>query len=254
MSRKCFYIGPIDKHVEILTIQGDAAHHMSRVLRLGVGECLELRDGMGHGWSGRIEAVSKGEVSVRVLEEINLGTESPLFLTLGMALARSDRMDLVVRQGTELGVGRFTFFPSARSQYRLTAQESRRRLDRWSRISREALCQCRRAVLPEISLHESLDAFLEDVRNSGGPRQERLKVLALEGRMGRSLRELHGEYPECSEMVAATGPEGGWRAEEVSRLEGEEFISVHLGPRIMRFETAALAVLVGAQLLWGDLR
>ncbi|MCU0573374.1 MAG: 16S rRNA (uracil(1498)-N(3))-methyltransferase [Syntrophobacteraceae bacterium] len=254
MSRKCFYIGPIDERVEILTIQGNAAHHMSRVLRLGVGERVELRDGLGHSWSGRIEAVSKGAVSVRVLEEISLGTESPLFLTLGMALARSDRMDLVVRQGTELGVDRFAFFPAARSQYRLSGQEAGRRLDRWSRISREALCQCRRTVLPEIVLHGSLDAFLEAVRISGGPGEERLKVLALEGRMGRSLKELHGGHPECSEMVAATGPEGGWREEEVSRLEREGFLSVHLGPRIMRFETAALAVLVGAQLLWGDLR
>lgn len=254
MSGKCFYIGPVDERVEILTIQGDAAHHMSRVLRLGVGEPVELRDGVGHGWRGRIEAVSKGAVSVRVLEKISLGTESPLSLTLGMALARSDRMDLVVRQGTELGVDRLAFFPAARSQYRLTGQEARRRLDRWSRISREALCQCRRAVLPEIVLHGSLEAFLEAVRTSGGPGEERLKVLALEGRMGRSLQDLHGEVAECTKMVVATGPEGGWSEEEVSRLEGEGFLCVHLGPRIMRFETAALAVLVGAQLLWGDLR
>jgi len=254
MNRRCFYVGLVEKGAEVLTIQGDAAHHMSRVLRLGVGDTVELRDGRGRGWSGCIEGVSKGSVSVRLLEEIRLRNESPLNVTLGMAFARSDRMDVVVRQATELGVGGFAFFPAGRSQYRLSRPETLRRLERWSRICREAMCQCRRTVLPEINLYESLDAFLEAVRGFGGPREEILKVLALEGRMKRSLQDIHGDYPVCSGMIVANGPEGGWMEEEVRRFERERFLCVHLGPRILRFETAALALLVGAQLLWGDLR
>lgn len=254
MSSRCFYCGPIDAGVETVTIQGDPAHHMTRVLRLEVGELVELRDGRGRSWSGRIESLSKGRVSVRVLEEIQLRTESPLNLALGMAFARPDRMDLVVRQGTELGVSRFAFFPAARSQYRLDALEAPRRLERWSRISREALCQCRRTVLPDIGLFQSLEDFLDAVGGFGGPTEEFLKVLALEGRMKRSLKDIHRGHPLCSKMVAVVGPEGGWKEEEVSRFELEGFLPVHIGPRIMRFETAALAVLVGAQLLWGDLR
>ena len=65
--------------------------------------------------------------------------------------------------------------------------------------------------------------------------------------------DVHREHPVCSEVVAAIGPEGGWAEGEVSRFEQEGFLSVHLGPRIMRFETATLAVMVCAQLLWGDL-
>ncbi len=239
--------------VGALTIRGDAAHHMIHVLRLGPGSLVELRDGLGHGWRSRILQVSKSAVSVEILEEIPLRVESPLRLTLGMAFARSDRMDLVVRQGTELGVARLAFFPAARSQYRLGAEEARRRLDRWAKISREALCQCQRALLPELAVYESLEAFWDAFGVSSGASEERLKVLALEGRLGRSLADVRGEYPECSEMVAATGPEGGWGEAEAKRFEEEGFLPIHLGPRIMRFETAAVAVLVCAQLLWGDL-
>jgi 16S rRNA (uracil1498-N3)-methyltransferase len=254
MSRKCFYVGRLKEHVETLTIRGDAAHHMIRVLRLGVDDLVELRDGWGRSWRARIRSISKGAVDVQFLDEVILNTESVIHLTIGMALARSDRMDLIVRQGTEIGVNRFDFFPAARSQYRLGAQEVGTRQARCLKIAQEAMCQCRRTFLPEIRIHKNLDGFLEAVGHLATTGKETLKVLALEGRMERSLMDIHREHPACSEMIAATGPEGGWTEEEVNRFEREGFLSVHLGPRIMRFETATLAVMVGAQLLWGDLR
>ncbi len=254
MSRKCFYVGRLKEDVETLTIRGDAAHHMIRVLRLGVDEPVELRDGLGRCWRCRIRSISKGAVDVQFIDEVTLNTESVIHLTIGMALARSDRMDLIVRQGTEIGVNRFDFFPAARSQYRLGAQEVGRRQERCLKIAQEAMCQCRRTFLPEIRIHKDLDGFLETVGRSATPGKETLKVLALEGRMEKSLMDIYGERPVCSEVVAATGPEGGWTEEEVKRFERQGFLSVHLGPRIMRFETAALAVMVCAQLLWGDLR
>ncbi len=255
MSRKCFYVGRLKDDVGTLTIRGDAAHHMTRVLRLAVDDPVELRDGLGRSWRARIRSISKGAVDVQVIEEVPLNTESVIHLTLAMALARSDRMDLVVRQGTEIGVHRFDFFPAARSQYRLGAQEVGRRRDRCLKIAQEAMCQCRRAFLPEICIHPNLDGFLETVGHPAAMAgKEKLKVLTLEGRMERSLMDLHREHPVCREVVAATGPEGGWTEEEVMRFEREGFLSVHLGPRILRFETATLAVMVCAQLLWGDLR
>lgn len=253
MSRKCFYIGRLDEDATILAIRGDAAHHIGRVLRLGVGETVELRDGLGRSWRAQIHGISKGAVEVRILEEFVIQTESAIRLTLGMALARSDRMDQIVRQGTELGVRRFAFFPAARSQYKLGGDESGKRLVRWLKIAQEAMCQCQRTVLPEVTIHESVNDFFQAVGLSTTREKESLKVLAAEGRMDRSLMDLYREHPVCSEMVAAIGPEGGWTEAEESRFQCEGFLSIHLGPRIMRFETAALAVMVCAQLLWGDL-
>jgi 16S rRNA (uracil1498-N3)-methyltransferase len=254
MSRTCFYVGRVKEGVETLTIRGDAAHHMIRVLRLGVDDPVELRDGMGRGWSARIRGIARGAVDVQVIDEVTLNMESVTHLTLGMALARSDRMDLVIRQGTEIGVHQFDFFPSARSQYRLSGREIGKRQDRFTRIAQEAMCQCRRTVLPEIRIHQNLGEFLERVGDSGTPGKERLKVLALEGRMERSLMDIHRERPVCSEVVAAAGPEGGWTEGEVHSFKREGFLPVHLGPRILRIETATLAVMACAQLLWGDLR
>jgi 16S rRNA (uracil1498-N3)-methyltransferase len=254
MSRKCFYVGRLKEDVGTLTIRGDAAHHMTRVLRLRVDDQVELRDGLGRSWSARIRSISRGGVDVTVIEEITLEAESAVHLTLGMALARSDRMDLVVRQGTEIGIHGFDFFPAARSQYKLGVDEVGKRRDRCLKIAREAMCQCRRTILPEIRIHRNLEGFFETLRYSATPGKERLKVLALEGRMERSLMDIHQEHPVCSELLAAIGPEGGWTEEEGRQFEREGFLSVHLGPRILRFETATLAVMVCAQLLWGDLR
>jgi 16S rRNA (uracil1498-N3)-methyltransferase len=253
MSRKCFYVGRLGDDLSTVLIQGDAAHHISRVLRLRVGENVELRDGLGRSWRAQILDISKSAVDLRILDELTIQTESAMRLTLGLALARADRMDWMVRQGTEAGVHRFAFFPASRSQYRLDGRESARRSDRWLKIAQEAMCQCQRTVLPQISVHESVDAFIKAVSLSAVPEKESLKVLAAEGRMEKSLMDVYREHPVCSEIVAVVGPEGGWSEGEVSRFEFEGFHRIHLGPRIMRFETAALAVMVSAQLLWGDL-
>jgi 16S rRNA (uracil1498-N3)-methyltransferase len=253
MSRKCFYVGPFEDGAGMLTLRGETAHHVNRVLRLGVGEGVELRDGAGRSWLARIHEVSGSAVQVRIIEELHVNAEAAIHLTLGMALARSDRMDQVVRQGTEVGIHRFAFFPAARSQYRLGGEDVGRRRARWLKIAREAMCQCRRTVLPEVFILDGVGAFIEETRFSGAREKECLKVLTVEGRLERSLMDLYREFPHCDELVAVIGPEGGWTESEVSRFEGEGFMSVHLGPRIMRFETAAMAAMIGAQLLWGDL-
>lgn len=238
----------------MLTLHGDTAHHVSRVLRLGVGETVELRDGVGGSWLGQIHRIAGGAVQVGIIDELDVRTESAIHLTLGMALARSDRMDQVVRQGTEAGIQRFAFFPAARSQYRLSGEDRLKRRDRWLKIAQEAMCQCRRTILPEVVILDGLDALMEGMHALGAREKESLKVVAVEGRLERSLMDLQREYPHCEELLLVIGPEGGWTDLEVSRFQGEGFISVHLGPRIMRFETAAMAAMIGAQLLWGDLR
>lgn len=253
MSRRCFYVEKVDPDDQYVILKGQTAHHVQSVLRLRSGDFLELRDGCGNGWTGTIVDKNKDTVRVRLSEQQLLQTESPLQLTLAMAFARTDRMELVIRQATELGIDRFVAYRSKRSQYGLSDAQVETRRQRWLKIAREAMCQCGRMKVPEINIVPDLLKFIAatpDVEKEGKP----LRLLASEGEQQRSLADVWRSFPECAEVLAVIGPEGGWSAEEMQELLAADFHAVHLGPRILRLETAAVAFVALTQILWGDFR
>lgn len=252
MTRKCFFVDRIDPGEERIRLTGENAHHIENVLRSKPEDEIEVRDGRGRGWKGVITAIRSGSVEVHIRGEMESSAESPLDLTLALAFARFDRMELVLRQATEMGVSRFVAFRARRSQYGLAGARLRKRMDRWVKITREALCQCGRTRVPEVVILSDMSEFLnlaeDEARNAGGC----LKVAACEQEPERSLLSLKGIRPRCSRAVVAVGPEGGWHAEEVDGFGEAGFYMVRLGPRILRLETAAVALVASVQLLWGD--
>jgi 16S rRNA (uracil1498-N3)-methyltransferase len=254
MSRKSFFVtelpGYEDSHVEMT---GPKAHHMIHVLRLVTGDSVELRDGRGGCWRGDIVSINKGAVQIRIDGEQDAQGESQLNLTLALAQSRSDRMDLVLRQATELGIRRFITFRAQRSQYGLTETQKRRKVERWSKIVREAICQCGRVQLPEIVILGDVSSFLDSLSVFEREGRAFLKVLALEKSDSGGFLELWRKLPLCDNIVTAVGPEGGWTTMETEQFLKAGFETVSLGPRVLRFETAATAVLSATQLLWGDL-
>jgi 16S rRNA (uracil1498-N3)-methyltransferase len=252
MTRRCFFAKRIDPDCGYVQLSPEASHHLEHVLRLRAGDRIEIRDGLGNVWEGEVSELNRGRVSVRLLEEVNLRvSESPVNISLAFGLARSDLMDFVVRQATETGVARLIAFRAARSQYGLTGRQVEKKLERWSKIAAEAMCQCGRNKVPEISVFYDLDEFLRSLAKRGAG-DGTLKILALERHSNIGLSYLRESRPRCSDILAAIGPEGGWDDSEVSRLNNAGFESVHLGPRILRFETAAVALVSSIQLLWGD--
>jgi 16S rRNA (uracil1498-N3)-methyltransferase len=253
MTRKCFLVDEIDFREELVSLAGDVAHHLRNVLRLRPGDSIELRDGRGNGWSAVIREMKGREVRVAIEKKQRVQNESPLRLTLALAFSRSDRMELVLRQATEMGVDRFIAFRAERSEYHLPGSQRDRRIERWRKITREALCQCGRMSLPEILvLSDTAELISSD--STGKPNDGKtLKILAREEADRQSLLALLEGHPVCRQVLAVVGPEGGW-----SKREGDQFMEggfrpVHLGPRTLRLETAAVALLAGVQLLWGDL-
>jgi len=253
MTRKCFLIDHPDLGVEVVSLADEAAHHVRNVLRLKPGDSIELRDGQGNGWSAVIKEMKGREVRVGVGEKQVLQNESPLQLTLALAFSRFDRMELALRQATEMGVRRFIAFRAERSDYQLPASHQDRRKERWRKITREALCQCGRMKLPEIAILADTAALVSAAFVWEATEGKGLKILAREDEDRQSLGSLHKVHPVCRQMLVVVGPEGGW-----SKREGEQFVeagfhSVHLGPRTLRLETAAVSLLTAVQLLWGDL-
>jgi 16S rRNA (uracil1498-N3)-methyltransferase len=253
MTPKCFfYDGPIDPDGTV-TLTGAAAHHLVTVMRLKSGDEAELRDGRGRARRAVIRSTSGKNVELEVGEPFDPGGESPLTLTLALAYSKSDRMDQAVRQGTQLGVHRFVVFRSERSQYRLDAEQTAKRRERWEKIAQEALCQCCRARLPEFLFFPDVAALLESAARFDRHRPDGLKILAYEGEEQGSLMALHNRYPQCRDLFLAIGPEGGLEPSEADAFAAAGFHRVQLGPRILRLETAAVTLAAAAQLLWGDL-
>jgi 16S rRNA (uracil1498-N3)-methyltransferase len=166
---------------------------------------------------------------------------------LGQALAKGDKMDLIVEKATELGVRRIVPFLSSYTVPKPDKQQMERRQARWSKISLSAAKQSGRTQIPEILGLCDFEALLRE------PWHCDLKLLLWEKESVCGLAEIRGERPELKSVLLAIGPEGGFSSEEAAKAKEHGFRSIRLGKRILRTETAALAALSLVQFLWGDL-
>jgi 16S rRNA (uracil1498-N3)-methyltransferase len=251
-QKRLFHDEPIVDKDEVL-VRGPAAHHLATVMRVKCGEQIEVRDGRGCAWLGEVVCIGNHEVAVRRLDRQGLLNESPLVLTVALGYARANRMDLVLRQATELGVHRVVSFRTARSQYGLSEQQLQGRTVRWRRIVSEALRQCGRTCLPDIQALPDIAAFLAKLPEWGLAGDDSLRLLAWEEERQRGLLSVWRDFPDHDKVLLVVGPEGGFTPEEVRQFGASGFRPVHLGPRTLRLETAATALIATAQLLWGDL-
>jgi 16S rRNA (uracil1498-N3)-methyltransferase len=226
-------------------LEGNAASHITRVLRLRVGATLTLFDGAGGEYQGSIDKAHGGEVIVAVGAHCAIERESPLTLTLAQGVSRGERMDLVVQKATELGVSHLVPVLTERSVVRLTAQQSDRKLNHWRAIVVGACEQCGRNRLPSVAAPLTLREFLKgDAGAAPGAR------LLLSPAGTATLRDV----PRPSTAVTVLiGPEGGLTDEEQQASVAAGFTALRLGPRVLRTETAAIAALALLQREFGDL-
>ena len=170
--------------------------------------------------------------------------------TLGLALLKADRMDWAVQKATELGLTALTPLALSRAAVRLDQERAARKVDRWRRISVEAVKQCRRGRPVDIRPPADLDTFL-----AGAARADLCLVFHVDS-TGDALyswpeRNAGGAPPRS--ICALIGPEGGFTDDEARKALDAGFRTVRLGPRVLRAETAALAALAVIGFVYGDL-
>ena len=221
------------------------ARHLGRVLRLGPGDVVHAVDGHGHEWTIRLTEVGPRSAIGDVLDRRSRPRESPLALTLVQGLGKADKMDVIVRMATELGVARVAPVITERTVAGAEPARWPARHGRWQRVAREAAKQCGRAVAPTVDAPRSLDTWLDEPGDRG------LLVCLWEGAtapVGRAL-----PAPPITHATLVIGPEGGLAAREVERLERAGAIVAGLGPRILRTETAGPVAIALLQHRYGDL-
>jgi 16S rRNA (uracil1498-N3)-methyltransferase len=288
MTRRRFYAPPsaFDSTAAGVTLATDEARHLRDVLRLKTGDEVFVFNGAGKEFECRIEESRRDSAHLRVVREVEPARpESPLQLTLAVALLKGEKFDLVVQKATELGVARVVPVVTKLADIRLRDEsDAAKRVARWQRIALEAAKQSGRAVVPEVSSPVSFKTLLEN-SNAGG----RSRVVLFSEREGRSLNEavnslvrtasvrgrhdaegpldidrrLNADGPPAYaggsdtsagvSLTALVGSEGGWTDEELAAAREANWSIVTLGGRTLRAETAAIAIVVLLQHLAGDL-
>ena len=226
-----------------LDLPAGASHRIRSVLRLTPDERVILFNGDGSEYMARLTTISHRVVRAAITEKRKVRTESSLDITLVQSLSRGHRMDYTIQKAVELGVCRVVPVVSKRTTTRLAGVRADKRLEHWRGIARHAAEQSGRTSVPEISailpLEESID---ENVA-----RQLILLNPLANAEFAKQLE------PETGLTIIA-GPEGGFEESEIEMLEATGAVSVHLGPRTLRTETAAITALSITQALWGDFR
>jgi len=219
---------------------------MVQVLRLQVGNVVELVDDSGTAYEATIEAIDGGHVSLLIGEQVHSHRESPIRISVAQALLKDRKMDTLIRQLTELGIHRWLPFPAERSVPRPDPRRSENRLARWEKIALEALKQCRRNHPPLIEPQASYAAVLDEAETSN-----------LKWMFSETAREPLSEASTASGRIESVflmiGPGGGFTTREIATAISHGFFPASLGPRILRAETATVAACALAQHVYGDL-
>lgn len=244
---RLFVPEPLHSGTEFSLPPGPTRH--AQVRRVQPGDVLQLFDGSGSDWPATVLAVGRHEVRVQLGAAQPVQRELPRAVTLALAMPANERMDALVEKATELGVAAVQPLMSQRSVLRLAGERAQRKQQHWQAIAEAACEQCGRARVPAVAPVQELLAWLAGLPAAGG--QARLLLsLQADARPLAALRastdvpgDASGDGPGKAPVLTLSGPEGGLTPEEEAAARKAGFQPVALGPRVLRADTAPLAVL-----------
>lgn len=224
---------------EAFELGEESTHYLRDVLRMSVGDVVEVFDGEGEAWHCTVDAID-GLVYLRATRRAERQVESPLAITLYQAIPKGDRWEWILEKATELGVSRIVPVETKRTVVRISKSKTERKLARWTKIVESAARQSTRTVTPEVLTPRSFGNAMKQEAS------ERV-VFCHPGERG----EAPSPAPRTVDLWI--GPEGGFTDSEVSSLVEASATPLGLGPRVLRVETASLAAITYLQSTWGDL-
>lgn len=230
-----------------VTISGDDAHHISRVMRFHPGDEVIVCDNSGREFHVRLETFQENEVTGLITNVQTVVSEPRMRVTLAQSLLKGDKLDWIIQKSTELGVYEILPFKSERSVVRLSGTKAVKRRERWQKITKEASEQAHRGRIPVVSVPIEWQDLLDRARAFD------LALIPYESERSLALTALSEILPKVASCLVIIGPEGGFTAREVAAARKAGVRSVHLGPRILRAETAALASISCMMFISGEM-
>lgn len=215
-----------------LTLDADAAHRLTSVMRLRAGDPFLVFSGDGREWAATVLAVEKNRMQATVGEITRTVAALPLIVECWCAVVRPNRFDWAIEKCTEAGVDLFRPLVSEHSARGETPSANRE--ERWERLAVEAAEQSGRLSLPVIAPSAKFEQLLS----------QPIGALLVFDRDGRPWQETAPLIPEQGRVTVAVGPEGGFSGPELAAARAHGALVVSLGPNILRTETAAVAGVV----------
>lgn len=238
-----YFIDPGQFGERSVTVTGEDARHIGRVMRSKPGDKLIVSDGHSRVALAEIVSIEPQEVTADIIEHMEQAGEPWLQVTVAQSLPKGDKMEIVIQKCTEIGAVSFLPFLSERTVVQYDGKKEEKRTARWRKIAKEAAEQAHRSKIPAIeaplSWREMLSALSE----------YDLVCLCYEKEQGQQLRDVLKPFADQLEpgqsysVAVIVGPEGGFSENEVSEAEAAGAVSVGLGRRVLRTETAAMAAL-----------
>jgi len=237
-----YHSNPLDLN-QIIILDEFSSHHALRVMRVKVDDFLVLFNGDGFEYRGRVSDINKKTINVEILSKEKNNSESPININLFQSISSNEKMDMVIQKVTELGVSSIQPIFTSRSTIKLSLDRTKKRLIHWKQVSISACEQSGRSKIPTIKSPIEFDQISKGIKTNS------LNLLLHPDNLEESSN-LPNEY--SGDINIFIGPEGGFRQDEVLLLKKQNCINIKLGPRILRTETAPLAIIAIFQYKYGD--
>ena len=227
---------------EIISLPEDKVHHITHVLRLCVGDQIKLFNNTGLEFRAEIIEATKKTIRVQVKDDGQLENESPLTITLCLAISRGSRMDFSIQKAVELGVTTIIPIISEFGNVKLTDNRTDNKLSHWMKIIVGAAEQSGRNRLAELQSPITFNEWTNSESTA-------TKLILHQG-AEQTMSKINLQDDKLTLMI---GAEGGFSDSEFQKALDNNYIPISLGPRILRTETAVVCSVSNAQQLWGDL-
>ena len=233
-----FFVTPEQVKGEEIQIVGSDVNHIKNVLRMKIGEELQISDGNNKKYLCEIASMTSDEVCLQIKEELKSDTELPSKIYLFQGLPKSDKMEFIVQKAVELGVYEIIPVATKRAVVKLDDKKASKKVERWNAISEGAAKQSGRNVVPEV---KSVMSYKEAIQYA-----ESLDVILIPYELAEGMEEtrqiIEGIQPGQS-IGIFIGPEGGFETQEMEYAMEHGAKAITLGKRILRTETAGLTTL-----------
>ena len=225
----------------------EESKQIKNVLRLSAGDRILVLDDRGNTYTVEISKSDNKTLKGNIIEKQFQKPGNKFSISLGQALTKGSKIDFIIQKATELGVENITFIETERSVVKYKNVQAKDKLKRWEKIAKEAAEQSHRLTIPNVSCHRNLEDFCKTNENAG------LKLIFWEEEKEKKLRDCLKNDIGISRLSILIGPEGGFSSKEIELTRKFGFISVGLGPRILKTETAVMSILSIIQYLEGEL-
>ena len=230
-----FYVNPESVGKDSLKIVGEEAKHILSVLRYGCGDVIDVVDGCGTKYKVQIEEISRDFLEGKILSLTHNENEPNCHLTLAQAVCRKERMDFLIEKVTEIGVSSIIPIVTEKSLIKVSgASSQQKKIERWRRLAIASMKQSLRTVLPEIEDIIEFEQLLSKVKKFD------LCLIASLDKGSKSIKECEQLKRRVKNVLLTVGPEGGFTDDELLKAKSQGAISISLGSRRLRTETAGV--------------